>query len=180
MRMIKWESTISLGLCVSERSCWSKDSVWSSVTPSNFTVSDKCTEELATVIPWVPSIVDSRCRVPKITGSVLSGLSRSAFCRKYSDTASEHSVSEDRRTLSLLVASTVYNIKSSAYWWYWIPREQMTSSIGDTYSANRSDPRMEPCGTPDDRMAVLSVHRQRRYTATDLSQKTVTSPELCH
>ena len=98
-------------------------------------------------------IVDSRCRVPKITASVLSGLSRSAFCKNHSDTASEHSVSEDR-TLNLLVASAVYNVKSSAYWWYRIPREQMTSSIGDTYSANRSGPRMEPCGTPDSRLAV--------------------------
>ena len=58
---------------------WSKDSVLSSVTPSNFTASEKCVEEPATVIPWVPSIVDSRCRVSKITASVLSGLSRSAY-----------------------------------------------------------------------------------------------------
>jgi len=30
----------------------------------------------------------------------------------------------------------------------------MTSSIGDMYSANRNGPRVEPCGTPDDRMVV--------------------------
>ena len=119
----------------------------------------KCTEEPATVIPWVPSMVNSRCRVPKITASVLSGLSRSAFCWNHSDSASEHSVSEDRRTLSLLVASTVYNIKSPAYWWYWVPHDcklvplhntcqSKTGSIsqcenlgvGEQKPANRSQP----------------------------------------
>jgi len=40
-------------------------------------------------------MVDSRCRVLKITASVLSGLSRSTFYWNHSDTASEHSVSED-------------------------------------------------------------------------------------
>ena len=92
------------------------------------------------------------------TASVLAGFSSRAFSMDHVDTASVQSAI-DERSLNMDGTSAVYRIRSSAYWWYCIWCAQTTSSIGDTYIANNSGPRMEPWGTPDDSSVVADRSR---------------------
>jgi len=86
--------------------------------------------------------------VPMTSASDLSGFSLSPFCINQSLTSAVQAARVDRTAAVLLARIARCSWVSSAYCWWRMPCDAMTSAAGLQYTANSSGPSTEPCGTP--------------------------------
>ena len=101
-------------------------------------------------------------------------LQKSSVLRMAAETSFTHAVNS-RKSQDCLAWSAVYSCKSSAYWWYWIWCEVMTSPTGEAYTENNKGPKTEPWGTPDEQVdgsvnSPQTVTYWDRPETNDLSQ----------